>query len=65
MPDDLEDQILENAKGPAKVSGDAGSVEGHRLTDLLEVARYKAAKKAAKSKNRGIRFSKLVPPGSA
>ena len=64
MADDLDDTIRENAKGPAKASGDAGSVEQHPLPDQIEADHYLAAKEAAKSKKRGLRFNKLVPPGA-
>lgn len=64
MPDDLKDKIRENAEGPAKAAGDAGSVEQHKLTDQIEADKYLASKEAAKSKSRGLRFNKLVPPGS-
>jgi hypothetical protein len=37
MSDQLEDKIRENAEGPAKVSGDAGSTEQHKLNDLIDV----------------------------
>jgi hypothetical protein len=63
MPD-LEDKIRENAEGPAKASGDAGSVEQHRLTEQIEADRYLASKEAAKQPRRGLRFSKFVPPGA-
>ncbi|MBA2224584.1 hypothetical protein [Thermogemmata fonticola] len=36
MPDDLEAEIRKNAEGPAKASGDAGSVEQHPLPDQIE-----------------------------
>ena len=65
MADNLEDEILENAQGPAKASGDAGSVEQHKLTDQIAADRYLASKDAAKLKKRGLRFNKLVPPGTA
>jgi len=64
MPDELDEQILENAKGPAKASGDAGSVEQHSLTEQIEVDRYLNSKRAAKRKHRGLRWSKLIPPGT-
>lgn len=64
MADDLDTAIRENAEGPAKASGDAGSVEQHRLTEQIEADRYLASKEAAKSKQRGLRFNKLVPPGA-
>ena len=65
MAEDLEDKIRENAEGPAKVAGDAGSVEQHDLSDQIGADRYLCSKEAAKSKNRGLRFNKLAPPGTA
>lgn len=65
MSDELENQIRENAQGPAKVTGDAGSVEQHSLKDQIEADRYLASKKAAQQKKRGLRLNKLVPPGTA
>lgn len=64
MADELDTAIRENAEGPAKASGDAGSVEQHKLTEQIEADRYLASKEAAKSKQRGLRFNKLVPPGA-
>ncbi len=65
MGEELQDKIQENAAGPAKVSGDAGSVEQHSLADQIAADRYLAAKDAAKKKRRGLRFNKIVPPGTA
>lgn len=64
VADNLEDKIRDNAAGPAKVSGDAGSVEQHKLTEQVEAAKFLASKEAVKKKGRGLRFSKLVPPGA-
>lgn len=64
MADDLSNSIRDNAQAPAKASGDAGSVEQHKLTEQIEADRYLASKEAAKSKKRGLRFNKLVPPGA-
>lgn len=64
MADDLDSTIRENAQGPAKASGDAGSMEQHSLADQIEADRYLAAKKAARSKGLGIGLKKLVPPGT-
>jgi len=63
MADDLENTIRDNAQGPAKASGDAGSVEQHKLSEQIEADRYLASKEAARSKHRGLVFNKLVPPG--
>ena len=57
MADDLRDKIRQNAEGPAKVAGDVGSVEQHKLTDQIEADRYLRTKEAAKSKSRGLRFN--------
>jgi len=64
MAESLNDEILENAQGPAKAAGDAGSAEQHKLRDQIDADRYLSAKDAAKSKKRGLRFNKLVPPGA-
>ena len=64
MPDDLQDQIRENAAGPAKASGDAGSVEQHKLTDQIAADKHLAAKKAVAKPHRGLRFNKIVPPSA-
>jgi hypothetical protein len=65
MADELDDTIRQNAQGPAKVTGDAGSVEQHPLPDQIEADRYLASKEAAESKKRGLRLNKLVPPGAS
>ena len=64
MADDLKDAIRENAEGPAKAAGDAGSMEQHKLPDQIAADKYLASKEAAKSKTRGLVFNKLVPPGA-
>jgi hypothetical protein len=38
MPEPLDDNIRENAQGPKRASGDAGSVEQHDLTDQISFA---------------------------
>ena len=64
MTNPLTDDIRQNAQGPAKASGDAGSVEQHKLPDQIAADKYLASKDAAKSKRRGLVFNKLVPPGA-
>jgi len=64
MQDDLQETIRESAQAPAKASGDAGSVEQHKLTDQIEADRYLASKSAMNTKNRGLRFNRIVPPGA-
>lgn len=64
MPENLDNTIRENAAGPAKATGDSGSIEQHQLSDQIAADRYLASKKAAKSKSRGLIFNQLVPPGA-
>ncbi len=62
--DNLESTIRTNAQGPAKVSGDAGSVEQQKLADLIEADKYLSQKCAVEQPRRGLRFNKFVPPGA-
>ncbi|WP_436717404.1 hypothetical protein U8335_11110 [Roseiconus lacunae] len=64
VADDLQDEIRENASGPAKASGDAGSVEQHKLTDQIAADKHLAAKSAVAKPHRGLRFNKIVPPSA-
>ena len=63
MPDELDNTIRENASGPAKASGDSGSMEQHPLSEQIEADRYLASKQAMR-KGPGFRMTKLSPPGA-
>lgn len=66
MSDDtLLNKIEEAAQQPSRVRTDAGEVESHDLTEMIEVHKYKRAANAASLKNRGLRFNKLEPPGTS
>ena len=56
MGDNLNTEIRENAAGPAKASGDAGSVEQHKLTEQIAADKHLAGKDAVRKPNRGIAF---------
>ena len=60
----IRDAIRENALGPKKVTGDAGSVEQHPLKDQIEAERFLASKEAVKRPGLGIRLTKIVPDGT-
>ncbi len=64
MSDELSQVIETNAQGPAKASGDSGSMEQHPLPDQIAADRYLESKKAARRKGLGIGLKKLVPPGA-
>jgi hypothetical protein len=59
----LRDAIRENAMGPRRVQGDAGSVEQHSLKDQIEAEKFLAAKEATR-RGLGIRLVKLRPDGT-
>lgn len=63
-PTPTEQAIAQNAVGPKKAMGDSGSMEQHDLQDQIAADRYLASKEAVRSPSKGIRLSKLVPPGA-
>jgi hypothetical protein len=65
MSDELEDAIRENLTGPKRATGDAGTMEQHKLTEQIAADKYLASKTAvSNTKRRGLSFNKLVPPGA-
>jgi len=65
MPDELAEQIEENAQSPRRVRGDEGEVEQQPLRDQIDVDRYLSSRDAVDaSKSRGLRFMKIKPPGA-
>lgn len=64
MPDDIKNEISENAKGPKKATGDMGSVEQHSLPDQIAADRYLSSQNAVKSKMRGFILGRFKPGGA-
>ncbi len=64
MADTLDNSIKTNAEGPAKASGDSGSVEQHKLTDQIAASKHLASKEAMASSGLGIKLVKLSPGGA-
>lgn len=64
MNQGLEDAIEQNASGPKRASGDAGSVEQHSIIEQIAADKHLASKKAVKSKGLGIKLTKLSPGGT-
>lgn len=66
MADEVSDALKQAAQQPKRVRTDAGEVEAHDLREQIEADKYLAAKAAASStnKHRGLRFNKIVPPGT-
>ena len=64
MSDEVSNKLAEAAVGPKRVRTDAGEVEAHDLDQIIEADKYIASKAAASTPNRGLRFNKLIPPGT-
>ena len=66
MSDELASKIDTVAQGPKRVRTDAGEVESQSLADMIEADKYLASRNATAAGNthRGLRFNKLIPPGS-
>lgn len=58
------DAVAEAMAQPRMAAADGVSITTHGLADLIAAEKYLAAKAAAKKSHRGLRFSKLVPPGT-
>ena len=61
--DDLSQAIRDAANAPKKTQVKSTTVEEHPLPDLIAAERHLANKEAARRNHRGIRFSKIIPPG--
>lgn len=61
----ISEKLITAGTGPASVSGDAGSVTQQSLESLIALDKYLAAKDAAASAGRGLRFTRLIPDGAA
>jgi hypothetical protein len=64
MSDELASKIGTVAQGPASVRTDAGEVVAQSIPDMIEADKYLAARNATAASNRGLRFNKLIPPGT-
>ena len=56
--------IATAATSPKAASGDGVSMTAHSLPELIAADKYERAKAAGRTKTRGIRFAKFVPPGT-
>lgn len=61
---DLSDKIETAASGKS-VTTDGLTVTQQDLSQLIEADRYLKAQEGSSSPQRGLRFTRLVPPGSA
>lgn len=49
---------------PKRVKTDAAEVENHAITDYIKAAQYLGGSAASSRPRRGLRFTKLIPPGA-
>ena len=64
MSDEVSDALKAAAQNPKRVRTDAGEVEAHDLREQIEADKYLAAKAAAATANRGLRFNRIIPGGT-
>jgi hypothetical protein len=64
MVEELDNSIKTNAEGPAKASGDSGSVEQHKLSEQIAADKYLESKKASRAKGLGVKLAKISPGGT-
>ena len=60
----VEDAIRRNAAGPKSAEVDGQKVEQHSLQDQIAADAYLASKKAVKSRNSGLKITKLSHSGA-
>ena len=64
VAENLDNSIKTNAEGPAKASGDSGSVEQHKLSDQIAADKYLESKKASRARGLGVKLAKISPGGT-
>lgn len=64
MADEIQDQILNDAQKPAAMAGDNQSVTKRPLSELIAADQYLRGSTGARKAHRGMRITKVVPPGA-
>jgi len=65
MPEDITETLKENAKGPAQMTGDQGSVRQHSLREQIEADQYLRSTATNNKKKLPLRFAKIRSGGAA
>lgn len=63
--DELKQTIIDTAKTPTTVQGDAGMVVTRNVDQVISADKHLASKAAGKTRTAGMRIRKFVPPGAA
>lgn len=61
---ELDETIESVAAGPKSVSTDGTTVQAQDIDSLIKADKHLAGSSAIGKTNRGLRFNKLVPPGT-
>lgn len=61
---DTAQTIADNAFAPKRFTSDSTTAEQHPIADQILAEEYRAKKAAAKKAHRGIRMTRIVPPGA-
>ena len=61
---DLTDAIVKTASGPKSAEVDGQKVEQHSVSDIIKADSYLASKKASRSRNNGLKFTKMSHSGA-
>lgn len=61
---DIGDAIDDLADKPMETEADGFKNKERPLTELIEADKYRKASQGASTKTRGMRFTKLIPPGA-
>jgi len=66
MSEEIRTAIQSTATGPKRVRTDAGEVESQDIEQQIAADKYLASKAAASptNKHRGLRFNRVIPPGT-
>ena len=62
--EDLTDAIAEAAVAPSAVTVDGQSVSNRPIEEVIAADEYAKANQGLTKKSRGLRFTKLLPPGA-
>lgn len=62
--DSANEALIAALTSPAKVAGDAGSVEQRSISELIAANNYLRSTCAGNGPRQGLRFTRLVPDGT-
>ncbi len=60
----IDDAILAATAGFQRVKTDAAEVESRPIGDLIKARQYLSSGSAGSRPRRGLRFTKMIPPGA-